>query len=310
MQEEEFVEHDAAVRRRAERTESLDVGVPLGSVDSAQGLAERQEPETGAYLVRHRIHGVGRPCVHRGMNHPAHRGSGHRRGLRIDRDDPVRRRRVLALVGTFHLRVRDPQADVPAALDPPVHDPPSTRLQPGAEPPDLVEPRKFDGARVIPGDRREDRAPTAASHSSLLDASNLEERGRVLAGRKVAYLGERTTVLVAKRQVVEQVVDRGDLEPLEFGRARRTDSGYDRGRLCHCSQPRLDRARRRIARAARGAPRDDAPRGSSTGVTVCVASRFHHPARSLPRRDRSLPRRDRSLRGRTVRNALRWLAGW
>ena len=108
--------------------------------------------------------------------------------------------------------------------------------------PRLVEERGLDRAGLVGHDRLDERAHATPPDRPAGDRAHLDDDRRGLARRK---LGERPRVLAVARQVVEEVADRVELQPLRGGR-----------RLCGADLQRRQQPRRpRVARRPSGMQR-------------------------------------------------------
>ena len=85
--------------------------------------------------------------------------------------------------------------------------------------------------------------PLGAADVAFGEMCDLADDAGDLADAQVANGAQRAPVLVAERQMVEQVLDRGDAELLELLRAARPDAAQELRRLRQCLQMLGDTAR-------------------------------------------------------------------
>ena len=107
-------------------------------------------------------------------------------------------------------------------FDPPVHHHALALDEPALEVGEPVEPDEEEEAVGVPQHDLEDGAPTAAA-AALAHVGHLSRRGRLLADVQARERAERAPILVAKREMVERVLDGAKTEAAELGRALRTD---------------------------------------------------------------------------------------
>src|SRR5207244_1686875 len=88
-------------------------------------------------------------------------------------------------------------------------------------------------------------APAAAARARLVNAGDLAHRRRLLADMELAERPERAPVLVAERQVIEEVLDRVQAEARQLGSALRADAAHRLRGLGERGERHADRGRRR-----------------------------------------------------------------
>src|SRR5438128_495590 len=128
-------------------------------------------------------------------------------------------------------------------LGPAVHDEALPLAQAAAEVRDLVEPDEEEEPVAVAQHDLED-VPAAAARARLADAGDLAHRRRLLADVELAERLERAPVLVAERQVIEEVLDGREAEARQLGGALRADAAHRLRGLGERGERRADRGRR------------------------------------------------------------------
>src|SRR5579862_8412357 len=155
------------------------------------------------------------------------------------------RRRSALVVGTEILDLgmdHPPRSAGERRLDLAVHEEPLSLAQPAAEPRDLVEPDEDEQPARVAQHRLQD-GTAAPSRARLVDARHLADGRRLVPRHERGERTERASVLVAERQVVEDVLDRAEAEARELLRALRADAAEHLHLLRERRERGLDRLR-------------------------------------------------------------------
>ena len=160
----------------------------------------------------------------------------------IDRHDPPGVQDLAVTGQHLELRVVDGQL-APEVLDLPGHDDLAADRQPALDEP-TAEPGGIDAARVVfeAGDRALDATPEARLHPDVTDRGLDRHDRPVLLHVQVADDPHLAQVVVASRQVEQQVADRVEVQP---------DAGA--AKLLRGREPGLAQRRRPAARRGRSA---------------------------------------------------------
>src|SRR5438034_90021 len=212
LEEEELVEDERAVGERAHLAERLEVGLGRGRVHVAERAGEVDHTLARRDCGRQRArHALGE-LLDRGLRDAPHRPRVHRGRLLVDGHDARQRGRVLVGAEDLHLGVDDtPRPAAERRLDPAVHDEALPLAQAAAEVRDLVEPDEEEEPVAVAQHDLEG-ASAAAGRPGLGGPGDLAHRRRLLADVELAERLERAPVLVAERQVIEEVLDGREAE--------------------------------------------------------------------------------------------------
>ena len=129
--------------------------------------------------------------------------------------------RVLVDVG-LDLGMDDALAAAGRALDPAVHQAALAGAEAGAEVGDPVVPGEAEQTGRV-AQHRLQNAPPPAADVALVELQQLADQAGALAGLHAGDVAHPAAVLVAERQVVEQILDRADAELAEHRGAARAD---------------------------------------------------------------------------------------
>src|SRR5437879_1985382 len=109
---------------------------------------------------------------------------------------------------------------------------------------------RAEGPRAV-AEHDLEAAPAAAARARLVDAGDVAHRRRLLADVELTERAERAPVLVAERQVVEEVLDGREAEARQLGGALRADAAHRLRGLGERGERRAARGRRRPVLAPR-----------------------------------------------------------
>jgi hypothetical protein len=237
------------MRGRRGPIEPLKIRLGRRQVDGPQRVSEVREAEPRrdrrGQHARHALGEAGRRRLHQA----AHGAGVHGGRLLVDRDDARQRRRVLVGGELLDLGMDDAaRAAAERQVDAPVHHEALPLAEAPPEPPDLVEPDEHQERVGVAQPHLEHRAPVAA-RARLLHLRDGADGRRLLAGPERAERQERAAVLVAERQVIEEVLDGVEAEAAELLRPLRADAGDGGGRRRERREPLRERVRGRPIRA-------------------------------------------------------------
>jgi len=102
-----------------------------------------------------------------------------------------------------------------AALHATVDEPERPRLELLLEVPRLMEPEQLDAAGVVGERGRKHRPPAPPPHRDLARAADAAHQRHVAAGAGLADGDDDAPILVAKREVIEKVLDGRDSAPCQ-----------------------------------------------------------------------------------------------
>src|SRR5881628_1723820 len=251
LEEEELVEDERAVGERARLAERLEVRLGSRRVHVAERAGEVDHALARRDRGRERArHALGE-LLDRRLRDAPHRPGVHRGRLLVDGHDARQRGRVLVGAEDLHLGVDDALGTAAERrLDPAVHDEALPLAQAAAEVRDLVEPDEEEEPVAVAQHDLED-VPAAAARARFADAGDLAHHRRLLADVELAERLERAPVLVAERQVIEEVLDGREAEARQLGGALRADAAHRLRGLGERGERRADGGRRRPVLAPR-----------------------------------------------------------
>ena len=223
LEQEQLLEDQAAVPRAAGRVERPRVLALLRQVHAAQGGPQPDHPQRGAGLAGQRVGQVVREALGQGGQHAPQQVARQRPELLVDRHDAAGVQPA-GLVALQRLHVRGGEHGTPAApgvgLDGTVQHQPAPAhdhvLQVG-----LVEPDRLAAPRLVLQPGLEQGHAARAAHSG--NRHRADHRG-ALARHQVGQAHDAAAVLVAQRQVQQQVLDPLDPQAGQGCRPRRADA--------------------------------------------------------------------------------------
>ena len=223
MEVEKFVEREGAAGRGPCFLEGVGFHRAVRPVDHLQGLLQVHEPLPFRYL-RGKEAGQEPAEPFQGLGHPAAQvGLGYIAGLTVY--GSYLRLPFCPGIEDFEFRVGHAEPGAPFGRHFPVDGEVLPDLQHIGNISGGVEPDQLQAAGVIGQSARENAA--AAANPADPEARQAAYEGAALAGRGRGYGGHVAAVLVTQRQVVQQVLYRGEAAAGKLGRPYRADAFED-----------------------------------------------------------------------------------
>ena len=217
LQIKQFVEHHGPMRRRDSLIECGNLNIERGKMQLPQGLIERHQVQALTNFLRHAVGDLIDMQANGTMHDPPHGSHRHFRGLVINGQDAGG---LILFFHRLHVRVDHPLAALHALLDLPVQEDTLTKLIALLKIAMLVIPQQKEEAGFVAHNRFQ-HPTTPAGQKATAHTGDLSGYRGLISNLKITDLLDLAPVLIAKRNMVQQVFDRLDTQPGQLLRATR-----------------------------------------------------------------------------------------